>query len=142
MILCLLYTLQYRSVRGSLCQLHYLRLKSHGFHSRHARSSSCISSIPRFVDSSQLAKYPWTNISSHNTIALARIYFSLLRPHVKINRTNELEERIIVRLWFSLLKPLVPPDEQTHEDLDLLQCEVETDAHPLASGETVSECQR
>jgi len=93
-----------------------------------------------FVDSSQLAKYPWTNISSHNTIALARIYFSLLRPHVKINRTNELEERIIVRLWFSFFQPLVPPNQETHKDLDLLQCEIEADAHSLARGETVSAC--
>ena len=94
----------------------------------------------RVIISSKLAKYPWTNISSHNTVTLARIYLSLLRPHVQIDRANELEERIIIRFWFSFFQPLVPPDQQTHEDLDLLQCEVEADTHSLASRETGSAC--
>lgn len=73
---------------------------------------------------------------SHDTIALTRIDLPLLRPHVQINGTNQLEERIIIRFWLSFFQPLVSPDQETHEDLDLLQCEVEADAHPLASGET------
>ena len=91
----------------------------------------------RVIASSHLLQYQWTDISSHNTIALARIYLSLLCPHIEIDRTNELEERIIIRLGLSFFQPLVPPDKETHEDLDLLQCEVEADAHPLASGETI-----
>lgn len=86
------------------------------------------------------ARVPMDDASSHYTITHARIHLPLLRPHVQIDRTNELEERIIIRLWFSFFQPLVPPDQQTHEDLDLLQREVEADAHPLASGETVSVC--
>ena len=79
-----------------------------------------------------------SNTSRHNTIALARIDLPLLRPHVQIDGTNKLEERIVIRLWFSFFQPLVPPDQQTHKDLDLLQCEVKANAHPLASGETDS----
>ena len=84
------------------------------------------------------SRHPLTNTSSHNTIAFARIDLPLLRPHVQIDGTNELEERIIIRLRLSFFQPLVPPDQQTHKDLDLLQCEVEPHAHSLASGETVS----
>lgn len=136
MILCLLYTLQYRSVRGSFCQLQHLCLKSH--HSTGAMLG-CFHALlaSRVIASSQLLQYPWTDISSHNTITFARIDLPLLRPYVQIDGTNELEERIIIRLGLSFFQPLVPPDQETHEDLDLLQCEVEADAHPLSSGETV-----
>lgn len=96
--------------------------------------------FPRVIASSKLAKYPWTNLSSHNTITLARIYLSLLRPHVQIDGSDELEERIVVRFRFSFFQPLVPPNQETHEDLDLLQCKIEADAHSLARGETVSAC--
>jgi hypothetical protein len=82
------------------------------------------------------SRYPLTNISSHNTVAFARIDLPPLRPHVQIDWTNELEERIIISLWFSFLEPLVSPDQETHKDLNLLQCEVEADTHPLTSGET------
>jgi hypothetical protein len=47
-----------------------------------------------------------------------------------------LEEGIVVRFWIALLQPLVPPDQQAHEDFDFLQREIEANAHPLASGET------
>jgi hypothetical protein len=77
-------------------------------------------------------------ISCHNTIALAGINLPLLCPHIQIDGPNELEERIVIRFWISFFQPLVPPDQQAHEDFDLLQCEVEADAHPLASGETVA----
>lgn len=84
------------------------------------------------------SRHPLTNTSSHNTIAFARIDLPLLRPHVQIDWTNELEERIIISLWFSFLEPLVSPDQETHKDLNLLQREVEAHTHPLASGETAS----
>jgi len=76
------------------------------------------------------------SFSSHHAITLARIDFSLLSPNVQVNGTNELEERIVIRLGLAFLQPLVPPHQQTHEDLDLLEGEVETDAHSLAGGET------
>lgn len=91
----------------------------------------------RVIVSCVTLRHPWANISSHNTIALARIHLPLLRPNVQIDRTNELEERIIIRLRITFFQPSVPPDQQANENLDLLQCEVEADAHPLASGETV-----
>jgi hypothetical protein len=74
---------------------------------------------------------------SHNTITPTRPNLPLLRPHIQIDRTNQLEERIIVGFWVSLFQPLVPPHQQTHEDFDLLECEVEANAHPLAGGEAV-----
>jgi hypothetical protein len=77
---------------------------------------------------------------SHNTITLTRPHLPLLRPHIQIDRTNQLEERIVIGFRISLFQPLVPPHQQTHEDFDLLEREVETDAHPLAGGETVAGC--
>ena len=77
-------------------------------------------------------------ISSHYAIALAGIDLPFLRSHVQIDGTNELEEWVVIRLWVTFFQPLVPPDQQTHEDLNLLQREVEADAHPLARGEPVS----
>lgn len=79
---------------------------------------------------------------SHHTIALARIHLPLLRPYIEVYRPNELKERIVVRFWVAFFQPLVSPDQQAHEDLDLLQREVEADAHPLAGGEAVSEMVR
>lgn len=139
MILCLLYTLQYRSVRGLICQLQRLRLKLQNFHSDHSGHLCALLALRRLsVRPTYILKVSHT--SSHNTIALTRIDLPLLRPHVQIDRTNELEEWIIIRLWLSFFQPLVPPDQQTHEDLDLLQCKVEPNAHPLASGETGFVC--
>jgi hypothetical protein len=74
---------------------------------------------------------------SHNTITLTRPNLPLLRPHIQIDRANQLEERIIIGFWISFFQPLVPPNQQTHEDFDLLEREVEANAHPLASGEAV-----
>jgi hypothetical protein len=62
---------------------------------------------------------------------LARIHRALLRPDIQVHRTNQLEERIILRLRFTFLEPLIPPDEMDKEDLDFLQREIEADAHPL-----------
>jgi hypothetical protein len=138
MILCLLYTLQYRLVRGLFCQLHRMLFKPHRFN---LAIPGHIHALRTFHQSSGTVMCIFqgiigSDISSHNAIAFARVDLPLLRPDIKINRTDELEERIIIRLWLSFFQPLVPPDQQTHEDLDLLQCEVETDTHPLASGET------
>lgn len=57
-----------------------------------------------------------------------------------LHRSDKLEERVIRRRGLAFLQPSVSPDELAHEDLDLLQREVEADAHPLAGGEAARAC--
>ena len=75
----------------------------------------------------------------HDTIALTRVDLPLLCAHIQVDRPDELEERIVVCFRFAFFQPLVAPDQQADENLDLLEGKVEADAHSLAGGETVRE---
>jgi hypothetical protein len=60
---------------------------------------------------------------------------SLLRAYVKVVRADELEHLVVFNCASLLLAELVPVYQLRKEDLDFLESEVETNAHPLASSE-------
>jgi len=66
-----------------------------------------------------------------------RHYSSQVGARGDLHRPDKLEEGVIIGVRVALLKPSVSPNELRHEDLDLLQGEVEADAHSLTSGEAV-----
>jgi hypothetical protein len=53
--------------------------------------------------------------SSHHTVALTRIHLPPLRPHIQVDRADELEKGVVVRLGLAFLQPPVPPHQQAHE---------------------------
>jgi hypothetical protein len=89
----LLYTLQYRSGRWSTFCI-----------------SICILLFP-FTMQHILTPCEHEQTLGHHTIALARPDVPLLRPHIQIDRTDELEEGIVIRFRVPFFQPLVPPDQ-------------------------------
>jgi hypothetical protein len=58
-----------------------------------------------------------------------------LSANIEVDRTNELEHRIVLDSAGLLASELVAVEKLRQENLDLLESKVEADAHPLASCE-------
>jgi len=58
-----------------------------------------------------------------------------LRSYVQVDRSDELEHRVVLYCAGLLRHELIPVQKLGQEDLDFLESEVEANAHSLASGE-------
>ena len=66
-------------------------------------------------------------------LCLGRQLDTSLRAHKQIDRSDELEHRVVLNALVAILDELVSVDQLGQEDLDLLQSKVETNAHTLTS---------